>query len=71
VFLLKLTVHSLFTIETAETALVVYLAFMDLVLNSETSFNVFGVSGVILLGLIGKRCCIDQPQIVDTDKHEL
>ena len=69
-FLLKLTVHGLFAIETAQAALVVYLAFMDLVLNLETgSFNVFGVLCGVILGSIGKRCYLDQPRILDADKH--
>ncbi len=49
----KLAVYVLYATETAQTVLVVYLAFVDLMLNGEASFNAFGVSGVVL-GSVGK-----------------
>ncbi|KAF8325024.1 hypothetical protein F5887DRAFT_1021018 [Amanita rubescens] len=45
---MRLAVYVLYATETAQTVLVVYLAFVDLVVKGETSFNAFGVSGVVL-----------------------
>lgn len=50
---MKLAVYTLYATETTQTVLIVYLAFVDLALNGETSFNAFGVSRVVL-GSVGK-----------------